>query len=132
MKQSPENQLIQFRLKQSEESLAEAESLYNSGFFRGSINRAYYAMFYSVFALAILKQVSTSKHSRLISFFDRDFVKTGVFSKELSKTLHLGFQKRQENDYGDVFTVNSDEAYKIQTNAKVFIETVRKFFNSLT
>lgn len=128
MKLTPEEQHIKFRLSQSEESLAEAESLYNSGFFRGSINRAYYAMFYSVLALTVLKQTSTSKHISLISFFDREFVKTGGFPRELSKSLHFAFQKRQENDYGDVFTVNSDEAFKVLTNAKVFIETIIEYF----
>ncbi len=127
MKLTPEDQHIKFRLEQSEECLAEADSLFNSGFFRGSINRAYYAMFYSVLALTVLKQASTSKHSSLISFFDREFVKTGEFPRELSKTLHF-FQKRQEYDYGDVFTVNSDEAFKVLSNSKFFIESIIEYF----
>ncbi len=132
MKLTPEEQLTKLRLQQAEESLAEAESLYNSGFFRGAINRSYYAMFYSVLALTVLKQASTSKHGSLISFFDREFVKTGVFPKELSKSLHFAFQKRQENDYGDVFTVNSDESSQVLADAKVFIESIIEYFVSLT
>jgi uncharacterized protein (UPF0332 family) len=132
MKLTPEEQLTKLRLQQAEESLAEAESLYNSGFFRGAINRSYYAMFYSVLALTVLKQASTSKHGSLISFFDREFVKTGIFPKELSKSLHFAFQKRQENDYGDVFTVNSDESSQVLADAKVFIESIIEYFVSLT
>ena len=40
--------LVRYRLEQSKESLGDAKSLLSSGSFRGSVNRAYYALFYSV------------------------------------------------------------------------------------
>jgi uncharacterized protein (UPF0332 family) len=45
-------------------------------------------MFYAVLALLALRKQETSKHTGVISLFDRDFVKPGVFSKELSQWLH--------------------------------------------
>jgi uncharacterized protein (UPF0332 family) len=82
--------LIQLRLQQARESLLETDALYQVDLWRGTINRAYYAMFYAVLALAVYRQEITSKHSGLITFFDREFVKEGAFPKELSKSLHLG------------------------------------------
>lgn len=104
MNPAPVEQLVQIRLQQAKESLEEAETLYHATLLRGTINRAYYAMFYAALALAIQRQETTSKHSGVIAFFDREFVKTGIFPRELSKSFHLAFQKRQGNDYSFLTT----------------------------
>ena len=54
-------------------------------------NRAYYAMFYAVLALAALKDIAISKHTHAVAFFDKEFVHKGIFPKELSRALHYGF-----------------------------------------
>ncbi len=131
MSDSPADQLIQVRMQQAKESLTEAETLYRASLFRGAINRSYYAMFYAVSALAVLRQEPTSKHSRLIAFFDRQFVKPGIFPKELSKSLHLAFQRRQENDYGNVLNVNDDDAQRVYSDARSFVESIEKHLLSL-
>jgi len=63
------------------------------------VNRSYYAMFYAV--LALLQKISKvpSKHSGVISLFDKEFVKKGVFAKDLSKDFHKAFELRQTVDY---------------------------------
>jgi uncharacterized protein (UPF0332 family) len=128
---TPIDQLIQIRLEQARESLKEAQTLFQAQLFRGTINRAYYAMFYAILALTVLRQETISKHSGIIAFFDRDFVKTGIFSKELSKSLHLAFQRRQENDYGDVFMASDEDARQALIDANIFVESVEKYFTSL-
>lgn len=85
--------LIGYRLEQADETLREAEILLSEAALRGAINRAYYAMFYSVLALLAMKRIGTSKHSAIIGAFDREFVKTGVFARELSRSLHLAFDR---------------------------------------
>lgn len=130
MSSSPLEQLILARLQQAKDSLKEAETLYQAGLLRGVINRAYYAMFYVVLALAVLRQETTSKHSSVIAFFDREYVKTGIFPRELSKSLHLSFQRRQENDYGDVFLVNEEEAHQALLEAHTFVENVEIYLKS--
>lgn len=123
--------LIQLRLQQARESLLETDTLYQVDLWRGTINRAYYAMFYAVLALAVYRQEITSKHSGLITFFDREFVKEGVFPKELSKLLHLAFQKRQESDYGDVFEASQEEAQQARENAATFVDAIEWYLRNL-
>jgi uncharacterized protein (UPF0332 family) len=67
--------LTDYRLQQAHETLQKAESLCVMSLWRGTINRPYYAMFYAVLALAVLRQQVTSKHSGVLAFFDREFVK---------------------------------------------------------
>lgn len=90
--------LVSYRLEQAAESLAAGKLLLEQGLFRPSINRSYYAMFYSVLALLTTRREETSKHGRAIAFFDKEFVKAGVFSKEFSRWLHEAFDLRQRSD----------------------------------
>ncbi len=107
--------LIQYRLKEADESLKEAEVLLREGMsMRAVMNRMYYAMFYAVLALLQQKQITTSKHSGAISLFDKEYVKNGIFDKELSKTLHRAFELRQKGDYmegAEVIKEDVDEMF---------------------
>ena len=80
-----------------------------AGHYRGAINRAYYAMFYAIQALMIKNKVKVSKHTGVIAFFDREFVKPGIIDKEFSKWLHRLFDLRQDADYGDMFEPTEDQ-----------------------
>ncbi len=115
---------LSLRLEQARESLKEAETLKNNGLFRGTVNRAYYAMFYAVMALAVQKNYLTTKHSGLISFFDKEYVKSGVFPAELSRSLHLGFDRRQSSDYGEIWVVDEEEATAGLNQAMAFVQAV--------
>ena len=106
MKEEQLKTLVKYRMKLAHETLHESEILFNENSFRGTINRAYYAMFYSVLALLAIKKLGTSKHSGAIILFDREFVKTGIFSKELSINLRLAFDRRQTHDYGELIEID--------------------------
>lgn len=77
--------LVGYRLERADKSLKEAEFLLSGNMSLESVmNRLYYAMFYAALGLLEEKDMGTSKHSQVISLFDKDFVKTGIFKKELS------------------------------------------------
>jgi uncharacterized protein (UPF0332 family) len=78
-------QLIRYRMEQAHETLREAEILLGESALRGAVNRAYYAMFYALLALLATRQIGSSKHAGALALFDRDFVKSGVFSREMSR-----------------------------------------------
>jgi uncharacterized protein (UPF0332 family) len=124
-------QRIEYRLSQGRESLKEAEVLHRESLFRGAVNRAYYAMFYATLALSVLKEREISKHSGLIAFFDQEYVKTEVFPKELSKALHLAFDQRQSNDYGEIGLIDQNEAQRAITEAKAFVEQIADYVDSM-
>ncbi len=58
--------LFAYRLAEAEETLSDAHTMLENGVSaRSIVNRAYYAMFYSVIALLLVRKVEhkTSKHS---------------------------------------------------------------------
>jgi uncharacterized protein (UPF0332 family) len=117
--------LVMYRLEQADESLEAASVLLDQGLIRPSVNRAYYAMFYAVLALLAGKRKETSKHSGAISLFDREFVKTGIFPKYLSRWLHGAFDLRQRTDYETQMQVSKEESVRILKEAREFISEVR-------
>jgi uncharacterized protein (UPF0332 family) len=124
------NQRVDYRLSQAQESLKEADVLFQASLFRGAVNRAYYAMFYAVLALSVFKGSIVSKHSGLIAFFDLEFIKSGLLPKELSKSLHLAFDRRQSSDYGEVWLVDQAETEEAIGKAREFVNKVVEFLTS--
>ena len=123
-------ELMKFRLEQAGESLDSSKILLNNQKYRPSVSRSYYAMFYAVLALLAASEKSTSKHSGLISLFDREFVKSGVFTKEFSKWLHEAFDLRQRADYREMFTVSHDRANRILGHATTFVAAIKDHIES--
>ncbi len=119
--------LVRYRLQEAEETLREANLLLQQSGFRGSINRSYYAMFYALMALLATKGLGTSKHSGVISLFDLEFVKTGIFSKDLSKSLHRAFDERQANDYGEMLEPDFELANSLFNQAQLFVNEIKQY-----
>ena len=93
---------------------------------RAVMNRLYYAMFYAVLALLQEKQMGTSKHTGAISLFDREFIKSRIFDKELSKTLHRSFELRQKGDYMEEAEVTKEDVDEIFPKAIDFVNKTRE------
>lgn len=131
MSQSQLQLLIKYRLSEAQETLREAELLLNQSAYRGSINRSYYAMFYAVLGLLATKNFSSAKHSGVISLFDREFVKTGEFSKELSRSFHRAFDERQASDYGEMLKPDLNSATDLFERAQEFVDVIQVYLQSI-
>jgi len=123
--------LLCYRIRQARETLREAEILLNEVAWRGVVNRAYYAMFYALLALLATKRLGTSKHSGALALFDREFVKTGVFPRQLSRVLHLAFDRRQTHDYGEMIPADQQIARETWSDAKSFVATIEAHLRSM-
>lgn len=119
--------LVEYRFSEARQTLEEAKILANNRAYRGSINRSYYAMFYAAMGLLSLKDLGSSKHSGVISFFDREFVKTGELSKALSRSFHRAFEERQMSDYGEMLEPDELTAMELIEEADIFISTIEKY-----
>lgn len=115
--------LCSYRLTQARDTLREADVLLREGMsLRSVMNRLYYSMFYTVLALLQTRQLGTSKHSGAIALFDREFVKPGIFPKELSKALHRAFELRQKGDYMEDAEITVSDIEEIRPLAEEFVQ----------
>jgi len=123
----PERDLIIYRLEQAHKALEEAGILRSAGQWLGTVNRAYYAMFYCIQALLAKGGFRTSKHIGAMSLFDREFVRTGLFDTRFSKWLHQLFELRHDADYSDLFVLNEGKAQEALERARAFVEKTDAF-----
>jgi uncharacterized protein (UPF0332 family) len=57
-------------------------------------------------------------------YFDRYFVKTGIFEKKFSVIIHTAFDTRQDNDYEDFYVPSKDEAQEQYDNAILLLKEI--------
>jgi uncharacterized protein (UPF0332 family) len=101
--------LIKHRLEQAREALDDAKYLIDGNRSpRSIVNRSYYAMFYATIALLQKISKAPSKHSGVISLFDKEVVMKGIFEKALSKDFHKAFELRQSIDYKIIKPISTE------------------------
>lgn len=102
--------LSKYRFQSAEEDLNAARTLLEAEQYKASVNRSYYALFHSLRAVTALDEFDSSKHSGIIAFFNRTYVKEGVFEKEISKFIDGSFRLREKADYQDFVVITKEQA----------------------
>lgn len=102
--------LSKYRFESSVEALEDARIMYRAGRYKNALNRAYYSIFHSLRSVNVLDGFDSSKHSGVIAYFNQNYVKTGVFPKEIFRFIKLVSEKRESADYLDFFVASKEEA----------------------
>jgi uncharacterized protein (UPF0332 family) len=123
-------QLAAMRMAKANDALADASTLADRGSCYGVINRCYYAMFHAASALAIRDGCDFHKHRAVISWFNREYVKTGRFSRESGKSFRLAFEQRCDADYTDVATFTTTEVAVLLEQARRFVTEVKSLLQA--
>jgi len=121
--------LIRYRLGQAEEAISDVELLINNNRFRAAINRIYYRMFYSLLALGLANKFETSKHSQLIGWFNKKFIKEELIDSKFGKTINKAFNRRTKSDYDTYAEFDNDIVMNMFTEMKEFISEIKRFVN---
>jgi len=116
-------------IEKAKRYLHSAEILLKEGDCESSVSRAYYAMFYSVQAALLTKDLSFSSHKGVISGFGEHFIKAGILPKEMGRELNRAFQKRQIGDYEYTFVISHAETEQILQSAKKFVDAINHWLN---
>lgn len=95
-------ELALHRLAIAREDLEAAEISFESGHYRSSNNRAYYAIFRAISACLALQFKAYKQHSQMIGNFNKDFVHAGVFPKEISRRISRAQEVRHSSDYDEL------------------------------
>jgi uncharacterized protein (UPF0332 family) len=87
-------------------------------------------MFYAILALLIYEPYSSSKHSGVLGYFNRRFIKEGVFDRETGRWVNKAFELRQRGDYREYFEVTRDHAADLVAKAGQFVSIVRSHLDA--
>ena len=120
-------ELAGYRMERAKEMLSAAEDNLKISQYKTSLNRSYYAIFHAMRAMNILKGFDSSKHSGVIAYFNKEYIKEGIMDKELSVIIKSSSFLREKSDYDDFFIVGRTETENQLASAKVFLEAVEKY-----
>ena len=73
--------LALYRLEKAENCLNDAKLLLKNESYMAAANRAYYAIFHSARAILALDGEDRKRHSGVISYFQKHYIKTQIFEK---------------------------------------------------
>lgn len=123
--------LTKYRLETAAERVEVAATMIENGHFRISVTNSYYAMFNAVRALLAEVPVDFKKHSAIISYFRREYVKAGLLDVKLSDYIGKAFTARQYSDYGDFVIVSREEAEEQYQHAVEFVAAVKNYLEGV-
>ncbi len=114
------------RIERGKETLHEARLLFSDELKFGTINRIYYALFYSVSALAMAYEFTTSKHTGLQGWFNKTFGRDETVGKELVNLYNKAYQYRSKGDYTDFPEVELEILQQMLQEAEPFINKMEE------
>lgn len=120
-------ELAGYRMEKAKEMLSAAEGNLEIGQYKTSLNRSYYAIFHAMRAANIVKGFDSSKHSGVIAFFNKEFLKEGIIDRKLSVVIKNSAFLREKSDYDDFFVAGKKEAENQIENAKMFLASVENW-----
>lgn len=119
--------LSKYRFQSAKEDLETAQLLMKDGRFKASVNRSYYAIFHGLRSVTALTEFDSSKHSGVIAFFNRTYVKEGVFDKSISKLVDTAYRLREKADYQDFIIISKDQAMEQIEKAEKVLEMIESY-----
>lgn len=123
--------LIQYRLAQANTEIREIKILIDNQLLNIAVSRIYYTMFHSLTALALYYGFQTSKHAQLLGWFNKDFIKTGIFEQRYGQILYSAFENRTESDYGTFVSFEKDEVLAMTEETKDFVNRIEEYLQQL-
>lgn len=123
--------LSNYRLKEAKDSLRVAENCLTDGFYKDSINRSYYSAFYSIKAVLAIGKVDFKRHKDVVAYFNKEYVATGIFEREIGRRLSTLKQLREKSDYDDFYIASKEKAEEQLETAKIILKNVEIYLNML-
>ena len=79
-----------------------------------------------------LKFEAYKSHSQTLGAFNRDYVHSGAFPKEIGKRISKAQEVRHESDYNDFYIVSNDETKEQIKTAEELIKLAEIFIDKST
>lgn len=122
--------LVLYRIESAKEDLQSARILRSANSYKGANNRAYYAIFHAISAIHGLKGVAYKRHKDAIGNFNKEYVKTEIFPREIGRKISGVEEIRHASDYDDFYIATMDEVDEQISIAEEFVAMVEEYCNT--
>lgn len=119
--------LVLYRLQTARSDLKSAGILLEAGEYRGANNRAYYAIFHAINAIHAVGGKAYKRHKDAIGSFNKDYVKTGIFPREIGRKIAEAEEIRHVSDYDDFYIASCEESQRQVAVAEKFLQMAEQY-----
>ena len=119
--------LVLYRLETAKKDLKSAKVLLEIDDCKGSNNRAYYAIFHAINAVHAVSGKAYKRHKDAIANFNKDYVKTEIFPREVGRKIGEAEEIRHASDYDDFYIASKEESEQQILTAEEFLILVEKY-----
>ena len=116
-----------YRIRNAVEILGVAALCLGSQHYKDSINRSYYAAFYAIKAVLALEEIDFKRHKDAVAYFNKTYVATEIFPREMGKKLGRLKQERESSDYDDFYVASLTDATDQYNSSKLIIDEIEKY-----
>lgn len=116
-----------YRIRNAVETLGVAALCLESQHYKDSINRSYYAAFYAIKAVLALEEIDFKRHKDAVAYFNKNYVATEIFPREMGKKLGRLKQERESSDYDDFYVASLTDATDQYNSSKLIIDEIEKY-----
>ena len=134
MKQPDDNigtvkDLVIHRIETAKSDINSAKILLDAGEYRSSNNRAYYGIYHVISAMHALDGKAYKKHKDALANFNREYVKTEIFPRNIGRRISEAAEIRHASDYDDFYIATKIETEEQIATAEELLNLVQKYCN---
>ena len=119
--------LVLYRLQTAKGNLKSARILLDAEEYKSANNRAYYAIFHAINAIHALDGKAYKRHKDAIGNFNKEYVKTEIFPREIGRKIGEAEEIRHASDYDDFYIASLEEAERLAKVAEEFIQMTEEY-----
>jgi uncharacterized protein (UPF0332 family) len=127
MEESGSNKdVANYKLERARDDFESAQLLLKNGKLKAANNRAYYACFHAVDAVLALEPVAFKRHKDTLAYFNKNYIHTEKFPKEIGRQIARLEVIRHKSDYDDFYIASkteTEEQILIAGNVMQLVET---------
>ena len=118
-----------YRYEQATQCLQSSKALIALDDYKGAANRSYYCVFHAMRSVMALANVDFGNHGQVIGYFRREYIKTKIFPKEMSRIIDTLFKVRNKCDYDDFYVISKEDVSNQLSSAEYFLSEIRKYLD---
>lgn len=131
MNNLPDKEVIKKIILKSDEKILSVKVNYDNNLYDDAVSRMYYAVFHLISAVLLTKNMTFSTHGQTLGFFNKEFIRNGIFPDYFSKYIELLFKSRQVGDYDPDIIIDQITAEERISQGNEIIAKLKEYLSSL-
>ena len=125
------SRIMEQQLKITRERLDAAKYLFDGGFYKDSVSRAYYSMYHAAMAILTLKDVKARRPSDVLRVLGLYMIQEEDMGHYYASSLKFAKEEREKGDYDIFAEIGEEEAETIICDAEKFLKRVEELVEQI-